>query len=349
MLIGEFAMSTPYRIVLLSIAFICTSPVFSQDVKEDLSAHGEYYGRPLILIAHDEPGKFSVKSDFAFHERNQRFWHTEGHLTTDCASIPPQVWKYIGEPCTEEFVAPAVIHDRYANEGVRDEMIPFRDVHDMFYYALLANGVDKFKARMMWAGVRFFGPRWKPSSSHARWLSKYGRKFLESDGQIIFMSRGSNFDIEVKLVIDEEKLEGQKFNTDWFDRYQQWLDATMDAPFAMLQTYADTCDSLSIEIPTREIPPYTHVHPGLIGLGSDLSEPMSNSMNPGIWQQMTIVDSLHNFIEKTPDLEFDAGGFWGTGNNYLEDFHMLSHDFERHDVPCPNTVKPLFTFGERRP
>jgi len=138
-------------------------------------------------------------NDTIFLERGQIGWDVDKGLSTDCASIPSFAWKFIDPPCTDDFVAPAIIHDRYANNGVRDERIPYRAVHDMFYFALMANGVDKLRARIMWVAVRMFDPRWEPIGEKASWLAKNGRKYLETGGNIFFISKNANTNVDVKL------------------------------------------------------------------------------------------------------------------------------------------------------
>lgn len=72
---------------------------------------------------------------------------------TDLASIPRWLWLIIA-PTHSAIMAPAVLHDYlYAchNGYVRQE------ADDIFYAALITNGVSTFKAYEMYAAVRLLG------------------------------------------------------------------------------------------------------------------------------------------------------------------------------------------------
>lgn len=72
---------------------------------------------------------------------------------TDLASIPRWLWNIIS-PARSDFIAPSILHDYlYAcNYGYKRS-----EVDEIFYQALVSNGVSKFTAFEMYAAVRIFG------------------------------------------------------------------------------------------------------------------------------------------------------------------------------------------------
>ncbi len=78
--------------------------------------------------------------------------------TTDGASIPGWAQPFIGEPFEQSYLKAAILHDHYCYK--ENNVRPWRDVHRMFYDALIASGVNRVKARIMYLAVRTFGPRW---------------------------------------------------------------------------------------------------------------------------------------------------------------------------------------------
>ena len=75
---------------------------------------------------------------------------------TDGASIPRACWRVIGHPFEGLFIRPALVHD------VRCEWHVGRweDTHREFYHNLLAEGVGRTRAWLMFQAVWHFGPRW---------------------------------------------------------------------------------------------------------------------------------------------------------------------------------------------
>jgi hypothetical protein len=76
----------------------------------------------------------------------------------DGASIPKFAWSIIGGPFEGKYRDASVIHD----VACVARSAPWEYVHLVFYYAMLASGVDKTTAKIMYAAVYHFGPRWDP-------------------------------------------------------------------------------------------------------------------------------------------------------------------------------------------
>jgi hypothetical protein len=74
----------------------------------------------------------------------------------DGASIPRPLWSIIGAPFTGRYVEASVIHDHYCDTQARH----WKAVHKVFLEGMLARGVDKLQAQLMYLAVYRFGPRW---------------------------------------------------------------------------------------------------------------------------------------------------------------------------------------------
>lgn len=80
---------------------------------------------------------------------------------TDLASIPRWLWSIIS-PNYSGFISPAILHDylyRCSQNYTR------KTIDEIFYYALISNGVSRYTAYKMYAAVRLFGaPHFKEFS-----------------------------------------------------------------------------------------------------------------------------------------------------------------------------------------
>ncbi len=85
-------------------------------------------------------------------------------MRTDGASIPGVFVPVIGNRLDSQHRDAAIVHDAYCskdNEGTElYQTEPWEDVHRMFYEALLVNGTNPIKAKIMYAAVYLGGPRW---------------------------------------------------------------------------------------------------------------------------------------------------------------------------------------------
>ncbi|WP_419174394.1 DUF1353 domain-containing protein [Desulfosediminicola sp.] len=94
--------------------------------------------------------------EFKFIDPNGMVWISPKDSITDGASIPKFAWPIIGSPFKGKYRAASVIHDISCKERVRT----WESVHLAFYYAMMASGVSRAKAKVMYAAVYFRGPRW---------------------------------------------------------------------------------------------------------------------------------------------------------------------------------------------
>ena len=84
-------------------------------------------------------------------------WTAPVGYETNGASIPRILWSIAGSPFDGPYRRAAVIHDW----GCDARPVSSKQVHRMFYDAMLADGVDQDTATRFYAAVRLFGPRWE--------------------------------------------------------------------------------------------------------------------------------------------------------------------------------------------
>lgn len=99
-----------------------------------------------------------------FIDAQGQTWTAPPQTLTDGATIPVIFAPLIGDRQSREYVMAAALHDAYCGVG-NDHLAtfrtrPWRDVHRMFYEALLVNGTQPKTAKIMYAAVFLGGPRW---------------------------------------------------------------------------------------------------------------------------------------------------------------------------------------------
>lgn len=104
-------------------------------------------------------GMIELANDVIYTDDAGRKWRAPKGTIADGASIPRMFWSIIGGPLDGNYRNASIIHDVYC---VRRSM-PWKAVHRVFYEAMLASKVDPYKARVMYAAVYHFGPRWNVS------------------------------------------------------------------------------------------------------------------------------------------------------------------------------------------
>lgn len=93
----------------------------------------------------------------SFKDSNGRIWTAPAGSISDGASIPRSLWSVLGSPFSGEYRASSIIHDHYVTTRERS----WQDTHKMLYEALLASGVSRTKAQLLYSAVYRFGPRWE--------------------------------------------------------------------------------------------------------------------------------------------------------------------------------------------
>lgn len=89
-------------------------------------------------------------------------WMSPRNAKGDGASIPRPFWSFIGSPLRGNYVPASIIHDFYCSTRTRT----WRAVHRVFYHAMLSSEVPLAQAKVMYAAVYCFGPRWTEMDSN---------------------------------------------------------------------------------------------------------------------------------------------------------------------------------------
>jgi Protein of unknown function (DUF1353) len=125
----------------------------------------------------------TLLEDFSYTDPNGRLWLAPKGWVIDGASIPKIAWSFVGGPFDDLYRDASVIHDVYCDQKSR----AWESVHKVFFQAMTTSKVPTWKAKVMFAAVFHFGPRWprkvtvplvpanKPESAVARALKDAAR------------------------------------------------------------------------------------------------------------------------------------------------------------------------------
>jgi hypothetical protein len=101
-------------------------------------------------------------NDFKYVGPDAITWISPKGSIVDGASIPTLAWSIIGGPFEGAYRKASVIHDVACDQRSR----PWKAVHRAFYTGMLAAETDPLKAKIMYAAVYHFGPRWGVEKSY---------------------------------------------------------------------------------------------------------------------------------------------------------------------------------------
>lgn len=100
--------------------------------------------------------KMRLLAPFAYIDPRGQRWDAPKDWIVDGASIPQFAWSIIGGPFEGKYREASVIHDVGCDQKTRT----WESVHEVFYWAMLASKVESWRAKVMYAAVYHFGPRW---------------------------------------------------------------------------------------------------------------------------------------------------------------------------------------------
>ncbi len=110
----------------------------------------------LVLKVLPDGRTMELVQPFAYTDSRGVAWPVPARTRVDGASIPSAFWSIIGAPFTGKYREASVIHDYYCASRSRH----WKAVHKVFLDGMLARGVDKIQAQLMYLAVYRFGPRW---------------------------------------------------------------------------------------------------------------------------------------------------------------------------------------------
>ena len=170
------AVLTPGALVLAACACVVPVPPIDGPVgKFDSRVRAQWRidGRSMVLL-----------QPLVFRDLQQQMvWIAHKGALIDGASIPQFFWSAIGGPYEGLYRDASVNHDYECCVKLR----PWRMVHRMFYYGMIANGVDKSLALWMYWAVFYFGPRWhlpEESAAEAAEVEAPRKSMTEGDARV---------------------------------------------------------------------------------------------------------------------------------------------------------------------
>jgi Protein of unknown function (DUF1353) len=145
-----------------------------------LTTYG-YFPDPAQTQWLDDGRRMVLLRDFTFVEPSGTTWiataahkpPSEGDLTIDGASIPPVFWSIVGGPYEGLYRNASIVHDAECTPPHKHR---WQEVHRMFYRASRAGGTSEMTAKLIFAAVWHFGPRWQfaAESFSPRTLERFG-------------------------------------------------------------------------------------------------------------------------------------------------------------------------------
>ena len=136
------------------------------------AAQADYFGKfegklQLTEVDDDDPecksshwvgqSAFRLLAPYSYVDKKGKSWKVPKGTCVNGASIPIPAQGIVGGPWAGKFKNASVIHDYHCTAMLE----PWQDVHHMFFEAMLAKGVSRVKAGLMYYAVYAFGPRWQ--------------------------------------------------------------------------------------------------------------------------------------------------------------------------------------------
>jgi len=109
---------------------------------------------PLIVSPLDDGRRWRLWREFTYHigtEYSKDFVHVATGFVTDFASVPSFLWWWL--PSWGRYGKAAVLHDHIYQTHCKTR----KEADDIFLEAMLVSGTKRWKAKIMFWGVRLFG------------------------------------------------------------------------------------------------------------------------------------------------------------------------------------------------
>jgi hypothetical protein len=136
----------------------------SEIVSDRSNDKGFFRDVPPPLQVDSSSEYFVLQKSISFVDPKGAVWTAPAGTKTDGATIPQVFLSVIGDRFDPSYCYAAFVHDAYCqdvNNGLATyQSRPWQDVHQMFYDAAVANGLDENKALIMLAAIWLGGPRW---------------------------------------------------------------------------------------------------------------------------------------------------------------------------------------------
>jgi hypothetical protein len=122
---------------------------------------GKYSGP--IRTEWEQGRKMRLLEDARYIGPDGRVWLAPKGWSIDGASIPQAFWCSVGGPYEDSYRDASVFHDVACDQRTAR----WQDVHYLFYTGMRCSGVKEQQAKIMYAAVYRFGPRWPDPETDA--------------------------------------------------------------------------------------------------------------------------------------------------------------------------------------
>ncbi|VVO40710.1 DUF1353 domain-containing protein [Pseudomonas fluorescens] len=151
--------------------------------------YGHYIGR--VRAEWLENGRdMRLLEPFGYVDPSGKEWDAKAGSVVDGASIPKVAWSIVGGPFEGSYREASVIHDVACVQKNQR----WQDVHQTFFTAMLASGVSMIRAKVMYAAVYHFGPRW-PEVRLIKNIS-----LGQSENEILSIKNNAPHDSDTKVI-----------------------------------------------------------------------------------------------------------------------------------------------------
>ncbi len=149
------------KLFLLIFSLFSSSLLLAKEVTLSVSHPNAKYGvfstydlkvQPL----NDGSDRVKLLEELTFIDANGKKWTAPKGYVVDGATIPEFFQEFIGTPYGGQYVLASVIHDVAYDKRLGT----WQEVHQVFYDAMLASGVEPRKAALMYMAVYEASERW---------------------------------------------------------------------------------------------------------------------------------------------------------------------------------------------
>ena len=145
-------MSSWCRKILLTAGFLT---MWAGTTAAQSPGRGQFLDE-LELMADKGGRNFTLLNRFRYVDSDKVTWVVPKGFSSDGASIPRVLWSIVGAPWDGEYRRAAVVHDYFFRQRKYESDV----VHRVFYEAMLTDGVEPLKAKLMYYAVVRFNKRW---------------------------------------------------------------------------------------------------------------------------------------------------------------------------------------------
>jgi hypothetical protein len=145
------------RLLLRTLPVVVAILLFLQ---HPATAQGRFKGELVLTPMPGADGRrMKILQTFGFVDSRGQAWDVPAGMVTDGASVPRVFWAMF-PPWTGNYRKAAVIHDHFCATKTRT----WQETHNVFYEAMLTEGMSEGIAKVLWAAVYNFGPSWGPGA-----------------------------------------------------------------------------------------------------------------------------------------------------------------------------------------